>query len=684
MVAGSGLTFIELPNRTFALQEAGSSQDGDVLLDEVVIVEGERSGRTLSETPASTVVISGEEADRPQNLNTRSIANEIPNVVFEDGNSLLPAVRGIDGSAGQVGAGAATTGAQPRVNVIVDGITRSSNLGGTAGSVATLWDTEQVEVARGPQSTLGGRNSLAGNIRIQTKDPVHRFEGAVRGFGFSQDGTFGGAGLLNIPVIQDQVALRVTAEGSAGENFLEFVNPIVFPDVLEEDETQRYRAKLLITPDAIPDLEIVALYERNESLGLFSQIADPGAFITSTANGLSVNDNTQNVFGLRATFDLTDKIDIEARGSFVDNRFDLPVSALTGFAAQQDIEDISFEGIVRFEDIGRFNRGVFGVNYERQNEDGATLGFLDFTFEGESRTIGIFGEAEIGITDKLALIAGARVEIDDRTRMLDNAGNVAILDIEETAFIPRVGLRYDHRENVSFGYQFSDGFRPGGLDFDLFDPTAEVVFFGSERLRQHEIYSRSNFLDGRATLNASAFVYFFDDAQIAGAGGVTVFGGGLFGNVPSARGFGAEIEGSYEVLPGLTASGGIGLLDTEITDAGPIAPGLEGTELPRASNLTFNLGLTYVSDVGFDASVRVRHVGENFGVQTGAADDLVPSFTVVDINAGYDFEIDDKRSFRIEGFVNNVNNDRIILSSIGVAEVVGRPRTFGISGTVEF
>ncbi|MEM8796108.1 MAG: TonB-dependent receptor [Pseudomonadota bacterium] len=688
MVAGSGLHVLELPDRSFALQEVASSQDGDFLLDQVVI-EGERSGRTLKDTPASVTVLSGEEADQAQNLDTTAVVDEVPNVIFEAGNSLAPVVRGIDGSAGIFGATAFTTGAQPRVNVIVDGVARPLNVSGSIPTISSLWDTEQVEVARGPQSTLGGRNSLAGNIRIQTKDPIHEFEGSLRGFGYTEQGTFGGAGMLNVPIVKDQLALRVTAEASDGESFIDFTSPAAadMTEFLEDEEMRRYRAKLLITPDAIRDLEVVATFERIESFKSFLQEADEGLFVNS---GFPVGpaETTQDVFSAEARYNLTENITFEARGSYLENRLDFVSVSPISFASDDfDTTTISAEGLVRFEDISVVNRAVFGVTYERQEESATATNpapFLpDFILDGEIENIGIFGEVEFGLTDRLALIAGGRVEIDDRSRAFASSfGAPEILDVSETAFLPKVGLRYEVTEDVSVGYQYSVGFRPGGLDFDVFDPSAGSTIFDSERLRQHELYTRSSFLGGRATLNASAFFYTFEDAQVAGAGGLTINGIALFGNVPDARGFGGEVEGSFEIVNGLVASGGIGLLETEITDAGPVLAAFEGSELERTSNVTFNFGLTYVSDLGFDASARVRHIGEVDTVFLGG--EPVPSYTVVDLNAGYEYKIDDKRTFRLEGFVNNVTDERIILQRFFGEELLGRPRTFGIGGTLKF
>lgn len=684
LLAGSGLTWQSVDANTVTVQAAMA----EPLLVDAIIVQGERSGRPLRETPASTMVLSGEEVDRPQNLNIRDIADQVPNVIFDD-TPFLPSVRGVDGSSEQVGAIAFTSGAQPRVNVLVDGVARPVNNGGAGPAITSLWDTEQVEVARGPQSTLGGRNSLAGNIRVLTNDPVYSVEGAARAFAFNEQGTIGGALMMNAPIVDDQMAVRVTVEASDGESYLDVTNP-AFGDAvddIEDEEFRRYRAKVLLTPAALPDLSILASAERTESFGLLAAIAEVGSFDLADSTGLvSTNDNTTNVFSLQGNYALNENIEIEVRGSYIDNEYLLPLlSPVPLFNVVSDTESLVAEALVRFEDIGRINRGVFGVIYEQQTETTENFSpILPLFADGTIESIGVFGEVESAITDRLSLITGARVELDDRDRTFEASGEGDSLDVQETAFIPRVGLRYDLLDDVTIGYQYSEGFRPGGLTFDTRAPAGSVAIYDSERIRQHEIYTRSSFLGGRANFNASAFFYTFNDVQASGAGGVGPTGTPLFGNLPSARGFGTEFEGSYSFSNGLTLSAGLGLLETEITDAGSIVPELQGKELPRAPNVNASVGLSYVSDFGLDASARLTHVGPAANrLDTGEQ----PAYTTIDLAIGYEVDIAGAGPvFRIDAFVNNATDDRIVLGPFGFGpgEQVGRPRTVGIAATVRF
>ncbi|MEM8802430.1 MAG: TonB-dependent receptor [Pseudomonadota bacterium] len=657
-----------------------------------LVLEGERSDRPLEEAPAAIAVVTGEEAEKPQNLSIRNVLTQVPNVLAEDGIG-LPAIRGVDGS-GFFGGTAFTSGAQPRINIFVDGVPRQTGVNGGGSAFQSTWDTGQVEVARGPQSTLGGRNSLGGAIRIQTNDPVHFREGAFRFYGFDEDGTLGTSLMLNTPIVQDQIALRFTAEASEGERFVDVVDPrfAPFEDEFNDEETRRYRAKLLVEPDAVPGLRIVATAEHTNTLSAFADIADDDSrdTITNIANITSNTDSQQDVFSIQANYAFSDQVEAEIRLSRIENDLNFlpffdPASGTRRFDIEQEFDSSIVDALVRFENIGRLNRGVIGFTYERQDESIAAEPDFPVGATGSIESLGIYGEADIALSDRLDFIIGGRYEDDQRERDLTSFAGTGNLDLDESTFIPKIGLRYQLTDEVNIGYQYTEGFRPGGLDFDIFDPDGTNTVFSSERLRQHEIYTRGTYLDGRATLNASLFYYEFEDAQIEGAGALIASGPSagfrLIGNVPEAEGFGGEIEGSYDFGNGFFLDGGLGLLSTEVTDAG-VVPEFQGSDLPRAPSVTAVVGLSYEAD-NWDASVRVRHVGSQIRF-LGA--DKSASYTTLDLAAGYDFELANGNTFRVEGFVNNVANEIIDLGNFVSDETrtVGRPRTVGIAGTIRF
>lgn len=697
LLVGSGLTyrFSDAGTVTLARSDTEAS-DGPMVL-EPIVVEGQKIGRSLRETPASVVVI-GSEADTARNRESRDALQGIPNLLAEEGPS-LPSIRGIDGSAGQIGGAALATGAQPRIPILVDGVPRPLTIGATP-SLNSLWDLEVIEVARGPQSTTSGRNSLGGTIRINTKDPTYRHEFATRGSYRTQDETIGGAVMANIPLIEDQLAFRFTAEASDGETFVEITDPNVadFEDEVEEEAFQRFRGKVLMTPKAVDGLEVLFSVDRSEAKRLFQPglvDGDPDDQELSDFVGItSTDDNTQTVYLGKVYYPLSDNVEFEGQAAFLDNQFLIP-NTNPLFDFEQDTDTVAAEALLRFSNLDLVDKGVFGVAFENQ-EDKATndVAFFPLDVDAEITNVGIFSEVEVApsqlaggdgsqvsVLDGLTFILGGRVEIDDRERFVAFGGSGSETQIDEVAFIPKVGFRYEFSQNLIAGYTYAEGFRPGGVDFDLFDPAGTVVEYDSERLRQHEIYAKTRLLEDRLQINGSAFFYTFDDAQVAGAAEGAAGTLGLFGNVPSARGYGLELESALEVVDGVILTAGLGLLSTEITDAGASLSEFEGDDLPRAPEITASGGLRYVSPLGFDASVTVRYIDS---ITPALGSSAIDSYALLDLAAGYRLTVGNSVDVRIDGFVENVTDKTYVTDTNGAAVVIGRPRTFGISGTIRF
>lgn len=694
--SGFAALFFTLFTAQSAALAQDSEADGPIVL-EPITVEGEKLNRTLREVSPSITIIDQEEAERPSNDTLFSVIRGAANVVAEEGVR-VPAIRGIDGSAGREQAFSA--GTQPRVPILIDDVARP--LGNSASiSRSTTWDVNTVEIARGPQSSSTGRNALAGTVRVYTNDPSFDFEAALRGFGFTADGTVGGAAMVNLPLVEDQLALRFTAEGSQGESFVDSLDPTPFSFDPEREEYRRYRGKLLVAPDAVEGLELLFSVDQIRTEAPLPGYIDGSRddpTITDFANRSSYDVNRQTTYIGRLEYELTDQFKFITRGSRLTNRLEAP-DVLTGFGdIVFDQDETEFEGYVQFSDLGVIGKGVVGVIYNEATEDGvANPAAPLFETDGEIENTGVYGELEfdlgqIGLLDNLTLIAGGRFEVDKRTRAVEVFGaSVSDQTVEEERFLPKIGLRYEPEDNLTFGYTYSEGFRAGGVDVDVLapffmSPVVNVAEFDPETLKQHEIYGRVFLLDDRIEIGASAFFYQYEDAQVPGASPVPSTGGpNLFGNVPEARGYGLEIDTRAQITDEFAVIGAIGLLKTEITDAGPILAAFEGEELPRAPKVTTSLGLEYRHASGLNARIDGRFVGDQVSELGGAE---LQSYAVLDLAAGYSFSFDNF-DFDLEAFVTNVTDKRYftLLQDPGTAfgeEALGRPRTFGISGTVRF
>jgi outer membrane receptor protein involved in Fe transport len=214
---------------------------------EKITVTGQKITRTLQETPASIAIFSDAKIDQ-QNL------SEISEVLFETANVHSStggnfSIRGID-SFNVSGAGTSAL-----ASIYVDGAVLPEGL---IRNGFSTWDAEQIEVFRGPQSTLQGRNALAGSIVMTTTAPSHEWGGKYRLQG-GENGEREAAIAVGGSLIDDQLAFRVSAEK---EDFDGYNYNITRQEHADFKNDALYRLKLLYTPSAIPNLSAQLSFTR--------------------------------------------------------------------------------------------------------------------------------------------------------------------------------------------------------------------------------------------------------------------------------------------------------------------------------------------------------------------------------------------------------------------------------------
>jgi len=665
-----------------------------------IILRGDKLGRVSGDATTGISVLSGADVDAAANSDIDDLINAEANVLANEGFK-PPAIRGVDGMGGD--RPAITAGAQPRIPILIDDVPIAS---GEASNITqtSVWDVDTVEVARGPQATSTGRNTLGGAIRVYTNDPTFDYEGAAR-LSYTDQAETGLAIMANTPLIEDQLALRFTGEFSDGESYITNPDPLPGSFDANAESSQRLRAKLLFEPSAVSGLSVILSAEQSNvkgpTEGFFNGDIDDlsldGLFTFSSA----YEDVEQSIYSARLAYEVNDNATIVARLSelesdlrFLDSGEEVFPGATLGETRFQK-EMTEAEVYLQLNDLGIINQGVFGVIHSREDEQGSNNGAaLSFDLDGKIENTGIYAELELdagALVSGLAVIAGGRYEIDKRIRTSrDGMGTlVGTGDFEEDAFLPKLGLRYDINDLTSVGYTYSEGFRGGGLDVDLAAPFSMAAYsaavFGPERLKQHEVYLRADEIGGALDLKATAFYYVWEDAHVSGSAMYPISGDSALGNVPEAVGKGLEVAATYRATDTLTLNGAVGLLDTEITKVDTGQAAFLGKTLPRAPQTTASLGMRYLGGNGFDASVDARYVSDHLSALN---QDELDAYVVVDVAAGYEMDLANGMGLRFDAFVNNLNDARYQTfseaTSFGGLNKVGAPRTIGVSATLRF
>ena len=249
---GSGLAAISLATTSAFAQEAAAQPGPDFETqpsseeqpddDRVIIVTGQKIARTLQDTNASVAVVDQQAIQDANFRDVYDVIGQTANVAsLFDGAGF--SIRGLRNTG--AGSGEATSDV---ASIFVDGVFIPSSL--LTNGAFSLWDAQSVEIFRGPQSTIQGRNSLAGAIVVRTVDPGDEFSGDFQ-LEAAEFNSYRGSAALTLPIAPGQVSLRLAGDYQRSDGFQE--GTFVGRDDVDESEAITGRATLLLTPDFAPN-----------------------------------------------------------------------------------------------------------------------------------------------------------------------------------------------------------------------------------------------------------------------------------------------------------------------------------------------------------------------------------------------------------------------------------------------
>ncbi len=305
-----------------AQTNAGGQQPVEV---ESIVIRGEKVERDLQETVTSVGVVTGEQLELDGIASLGDAFDYIANVNRNNSEGGF-SIRGIPFD-NLLGAGSA-----PLAQVYVDGVTLGDQT--TRFNADTIWDVAQVEVLRGAQSTVQGRNALAGAIIINTADPTYEFEGRARAQYLTtddEDMTYILSAAYGGPIVEDRLAFRVAVERRESDGFVD--NATTGEDGADYNDQWQARLKLLLEPsdrfstlftvnysqarvaDALSDRRLVG---PNGYVDLNTVVAGNEDLRLSYVNAPDFNENTNLSFALRNTWDISDALRLTSLTTYSD------------------------------------------------------------------------------------------------------------------------------------------------------------------------------------------------------------------------------------------------------------------------------------------------------------------------------------------------------------------------------
>jgi iron complex outermembrane recepter protein len=641
-------------------------------LDEI-IVRAEKQGRTVMDTATSVVVIDASALEQQSGTGTRDLLDLIPNITTSGTGNFAPAVRGIDGTGPAQGADAFLAGTRSRLNVQIDGRPATYNEI-TFGDVA-IWDVQQMEILRGPQSALQGRDAIAGTIAVETKNPTFDTEGSARVVGSNYDGREYDAA-FSAPIVSDQLAFRIAAQHSSSESFVSFT-PFDGSNNPGEFSSTTVRSKLLYAPTSEFSTLLTLNYAETRAPQA-EQITRPfDSDVSSTPQMPVFQPRTES--GILATnWKLSDAATFTNTMSYTDLKVLRFAPAGTG-NVDIDGNQIVEEPNVRFKALDGQLTGLGGLYfyYAHQHE------YIDLigggTFADNTWTAAGYGEATYAFSPQFDLTVGARYEEETHERQGQLAFFLIDFDQVNRVFLPKAVLTWHPSSTISFGVDADRGYNGGGAGFTYFPPFAAYTY-SPEYVWDYEGFVRASLADGRVALTANVFYSRYHDMQLPyqlSAESIVIR------NADAAETHGAEISAVWRAVQNLQVFTSLGLLKTEITnDPGS---GAEGNDLPRSPRLTADFGIRYSHPQGVEFSVDARYSDTYFSDVLDTPRAKVGPLWLANTQLGYQFP-----HTRVFGYVKNIfNSDSPILIAPGAtpdADIanIQHPRTYGIGVQVDF
>jgi outer membrane receptor protein involved in Fe transport len=622
------------------LPAENAAHEDDPADPEKIIVTGERTPRTLRETPSSVVVLGAEAIEATGADRLDQLLELVPNVQIGSGEE-GPAIRGQDSTGVLRNLFAFLGGTRPRVTLQVDG--RPVTYYEYVASSAPLWDVEKVELFRSPQTTTQGRNSIAGAIFVETADPGYEWQGRARilaGSFRTRQASLAVSG----PIVADQLAVGISGDLRLSRMASDMADGIAGADI-DRDDYGFVRVKTLLEPAVVPGLRMETSYVHTRSqTPQFEAVQAPFRArrfpVPERTNGIhriNVDSLTTRIEYKRAE-DLSSLLTLSVGDADI-RRFGLPGLGLT----QVTSRDYSAEGNLRWKsgDISLLAGLHHLVTDQNQSIDITGLGIGSGDFEDRQSSTGVFGEAQWRPKGPLAITMGLRYQSDrqEREGRVGNppSGIVLAYDGEFDAWLPKVSLSYDLSRDVTAGLLVQKAYNPGGTSISLSRRVADT--FEAESLWNYEAFLRTTFDGARGLLSANVFFNDIRDAQrqqlvpVAVAGGGTIFAT-EFANAPKARTYGAEAEVSWRSKQ-ITLRAGLGMLRTKVVETVLPTDITRGRDFQRSPKLSAAAAIDWTPSEPLRLSAQVRHHSGYFSDDANTLARRIPAATIVDLRGAF-------------------------------------------------
>lgn len=613
---------------TTAMAQAASQPQASADVNEI-LVTATRRAESLSDVPLAVTAVGGDELHQLSIKDTFAIVGQVPNMTVSPGvGSHAVTQFNLRG----VGTNDAFITAVPAVGVYYDDVFVNS----VFGQAVPLFDQERIEVLRGPQGTLWGKNTTAGAVNIISRPPSQEVSAYARlsygNYDYKElEGAVGGA------VVPDKLSARASLFLAKRDGF--FTNAVNDQRV-NDYEDLAVRGQFLWNASDKFTAHLIGLVRREKEInygGSFGWL--PGGL-----NGVGFKDETRDgrissdldapvsidtdVVSLNMNYEPTDSVSITSISGYIANRFrsraDVESTPLPLFHIRQDVDARQYTQEFRIaSDPAKSFRWLLGAFYLHEDLSGVNPGIVPVA--PALSTVRIVGQKTDSIAGymniekdfgALTLRGGARytreIKKFDMTvaSVLPNPDDMFSVD-RALSFTPYLVVDDMKRKDGKFTWDLSAqykidedhmvfgrvarGFKSSIFNSGVFNP-ADFSIADPETITDYEIGIKTSWLDRALTLNVTGFYYDYRDYQVQLQLQVPVGVAFAYGNAKKARVLGAELEVVARPVTDLILRLNAGVIDAKFTNFSNASIEAEvnsnlpfdarGQRLPRAPKAT--------------------------------------------------------------------------------------------------
>lgn len=668
---------------------------------EPIVVTAQRRVEGLQDVPMSVKAFSAKQIRDAGITGTQEFIDRTPNMAFDNSftyrNSFV-VMRGVT----QI------NNADSPVAVVVDGVPQNNQ----KQLKMNLFDIERIEVLRGPQGALYGRNAIGGVVNIETREPRGRpeqFAGAEYGSGDARELSAGVSGLMG----GGKALYRLVGQSgkSGGRINNAYLNRNV--DAVHHDNAVRGKLALHGERTFVDFRASLNDFSAGANWDSIVRSGNPNDIVSPASNMLGKTTGNTREFGVKAEIE-TDFATVIAITGYTDlteqYRGDLdfshPGDPGNGFLGPlpfqlgqgQNLRAKMFSQELRLTSpADQPLRWIAGGYYLNTRRDLETRAFIDTDSQlsqwddltknvvrlaeaNDNNAYAVFGQIDYDIAAKTTLSGALRHDRDERKQV--NALDGSRRDKSFHAWQPKLTLTQRIDKNRLAYATYSTGFRSGGFNA----PT--LADFKPENLKNFELGFKSSFLDNRLMFNAAAFhsqsrdfQFFHVDAARASQ---------IIGNIDKVDIKGIEIDFRFLPTKSLELDGGLGITESRIRK-NSADPGTVGNYAPKQTPWKLNLGAQYTARVTDSVNGFIRLDVEHRSKKYWHPDNVAVSdpLHLVNLRLGVR-EIREKWSAHL--FARNLTNKKYYADynsakySGGVADIgsLAPPRMLGIEAKVQF